>query len=99
MSDEREPVLRGGCQCGAVRYALYSEPPEPSICQCRMCQKAFGNYFAPLAGVPMADLAWTKGYRANSAAQTSSSAVFVVTANPVILLPRQGWSLRLDRQP
>ena len=58
MSDEREPVLRGGCQCGAVRYALYSEPREPSICHCRMCQKAFGNYFAPLAGVPMADLAW-----------------------------------------
>jgi hypothetical protein len=61
MSDEREPVLRGGCQCGAVRYALYSEPREPSICHCRMCQKAFGNYFAPLAGVPMADLVWTKG--------------------------------------
>ncbi|MDF3062299.1 MAG: aldehyde-activating protein [Microvirga sp.] len=26
-----------------------------------MCQKAFGNYFAALAGVPMADLAWTRG--------------------------------------
>jgi hypothetical protein len=35
--------------------------PEPSICHCRMCQKAFGNYFAPLAGVPLADFRWTKG--------------------------------------
>jgi len=26
-----------------------------------MCQKAFGNYFAPLAGVPLGDFAWTKG--------------------------------------
>lgn len=58
---ERNPVHTGGCQCGAVRYALYSEPTGASICHCRMCQKAFGNYFAPLAGVPPRDLAWTRG--------------------------------------
>ncbi len=61
MPEGRTPVLTGGCQCGVVRYALYSEPSEPSICHCRMCQKAFGNYFAPLAGVPLSDLRWTKG--------------------------------------
>jgi len=26
-----------------------------------MCQKAFGNYFAALAGVPMKFFAWTRG--------------------------------------
>jgi hypothetical protein len=26
-----------------------------------MCQKAFGSYFAPLAGVPPKDFAWLKG--------------------------------------
>lgn len=62
MSDaKRSPVMTGGCQCGAVRYALASVPTEPSICYCRMCQKAFGNYFAPLAGVPLKDLRWTRG--------------------------------------
>jgi hypothetical protein len=61
MIDQRTPELTGGCQCGAVRYALFSEPTEASICHCRMCQKAFGNYFAPLAGVPLNDLAWTRG--------------------------------------
>ncbi len=55
------PVMTGGCQCGAVRYALHSEPTHASICHCRMCQKAFGNYFAPLTGVPNRDLVWTKG--------------------------------------
>jgi hypothetical protein len=53
--------ITGGCQCGAVRYALTSEPTGASICHCRMCQKAFGNYFAPLTGVPNADLVWTRG--------------------------------------
>ncbi len=57
---ESKPAMTGGCQCGAVRYALMSEPTHSSICHCRMCQKAFGNYFAPLTGVPRGDLVWTK---------------------------------------
>ena len=61
MSESRTPALTGGCQCGAVRYALYAVPPEPSICHCRMCQKAFGNFFAPFTGVPPSEFAWTRG--------------------------------------
>ena len=58
---ERRPVMTGGCQCGAVRYALYAEPTNASICHCRMCQKAFGNFFAALTDVPRGDHAWTRG--------------------------------------
>ncbi len=54
-------TLTGGCQCGAVRYALRSEPTGASICHCRMCQKAFGNYFAPFTGDRLKDLAWKRG--------------------------------------
>jgi len=61
MPETRQPLHTGGCQCGAVRYALYAEPTNPHVCHCRMCQKAFGNYFAPLAGVSLGDLAWVKG--------------------------------------
>ena len=61
MAEERRPIMTGGCQCGAVRYALYAEPTGASICHCRMCQKAFGNYFAPFTGVRLKDLAWTRG--------------------------------------
>ena len=57
----RDPVLTGGCQCGAVRYALYAEATGVSICHCRMCQKAVGNYFAAFAGVKRNDFAWTRG--------------------------------------
>ena len=68
----RRPVLTGGCQCGAVRYALYAEP-DADICHCRMCQKAVGNVFMAVAGVPLQHFAWTRGepavYRSSSAAE------------------------------
>jgi hypothetical protein len=50
--------LTGGCQCGAVRFHATS-PRDSAICHCRMCQKAFGNYFAPL--VTVEKLEWTRG--------------------------------------
>ena len=51
----------GGCQCGAVRYRVKSELIGPHICYCRMCQKAAGNYFMPLAHVPRKDVEITRG--------------------------------------
>ena len=56
----REAVMTGGCQCGAVRYALYARP-ELHLCHCRMCQKAVGGPFAALAHLRKADFAWTRG--------------------------------------
>jgi hypothetical protein len=53
--------ITGGCQCGAVRYALHAEPVNAHICHCRMCQKAFGSYFAPLAAVPLDQFEVTRG--------------------------------------
>ncbi len=61
MTDGRIPVATGGCQCGAVRYALYVAPQNAHVCHCRMCQRATGGLFAALAGAPKADFAWTKG--------------------------------------
>jgi hypothetical protein len=73
MADERQAILSGGCQCGAVRYVLYALPVSPSICHCRMCQKAMGNLFMASAAVPLADFAWTRGepatFRSSSIAE------------------------------
>ena len=61
MAEERQVRHSGGCQCGAVRYALYARPEGAHLCHCRMCQKAVGGPFAALAPVRLADFAWTRG--------------------------------------
>jgi hypothetical protein len=53
--------ITGGCQCGAVRYALHSAPTYPMICYCRMCQKQFGNIFGAFAKVERKDFELTRG--------------------------------------
>lgn len=58
MSD---PIHTGGCQCGAVRFRVRGALTDSSICHCRMCQKAFGAYYAPLVSTRGADLVWTRG--------------------------------------
>jgi hypothetical protein len=53
----------GGCQCGAIRFRVEGALKDASICHCRMCQKAFGAYYAPLVSVRGAGLEWTRGER------------------------------------
>ena len=61
MVEQRQVLHSGGCQCGAIRYALYAAPYDTHICHCRMCQKAFGAYYAPLTKMRYKDFAWTRG--------------------------------------
>ena len=56
-----DTLATGGCQCGAVRYRITAPFENPHICHCRMCQKAFGNYFAALVGTKKTGLDWTRG--------------------------------------
>jgi hypothetical protein len=65
-------MLTGGCQCGAIRFAMTAAPTRVSICHCRMCQKATGAPFASLADIPNEHFAWTRGTPA--AFQSSSIA-------------------------
>lgn len=56
-----EQAHSGGCQCGAVRFRVDGKLGDASVCHCRMCQKAFGNFYAPLVSVRDARLTWTRG--------------------------------------
>ena len=55
------PFYTGGCQCGAVRFHVEGALGDASVCHCRMCQKAGGNFYLPLVSVRGAKLVWTRG--------------------------------------
>lgn len=57
----RSIVATGGCQCGAVRYRADTVLDTAHVCHCRMCQKASGNLFAALIGIPREAFQWTRG--------------------------------------
>src|ERR1700748_2704060 len=73
MTADTKPVLTGGCQCGAIRFALKGVPLKISICHCRMCQKASGAPFASFADIENGDFTWTRGkpasFRSSSIAE------------------------------
>ncbi|MCM5558352.1 GFA family protein [Pleomorphomonas sp. JP5] len=57
-------ILTGGCQCGAIRFSCDAgKVSSVSICHCRMCQKAVGNYFAPFVAFESGGVTWTRGER------------------------------------
>ena len=58
MSDLGDGLYSGGCQCGAVRFSI-ERLGRPSMCHCRMCQKAFGAIGGAL--VTALGLTWTRG--------------------------------------
>ena len=63
MSLDNRPHYSGGCQCGAVRFRVEGALGDASVCHCRMCQKASGNFYLPLVSVSEAKLTWTRGQR------------------------------------
>jgi len=45
-------VLSGGCQCGAVRYAVAAQPLEVYVCHCLECRKQSASAFGISVIVP-----------------------------------------------
>lgn len=46
------PEVKGGCLCGAVRYAASGDPVFVGVCHCQDCQKFSGGAFAIIVAMP-----------------------------------------------
>ncbi len=57
----QETSLEGGCQCGAVRYRVTTQPHWVGHCHCRMCQKAHGAPMVSWMAVPADSVAFING--------------------------------------
>ena len=53
-------MLKGSCQCGAIRIELTEPLESPTACHCVQCRKQSGHYFAS-ANVPKSAVRLTGG--------------------------------------
>ena len=51
----------GGCECGALRYAIEGEPLAVAACHCAQCQRQTGSAFGMSMVVPRTAFAWISG--------------------------------------
>jgi len=54
-------LLHGGCQCGAVRYAVADAFVYALNCHCSRCRRATGSAFKPFGGIERHQVRLTQG--------------------------------------
>ena len=54
-------MLRGGCQCGGVRYEVSEKPIDAYVCHCKECQKQSASAFGISVIVPRKSLNLVSG--------------------------------------
>ena len=59
-----DPLLHGGCLCGAIRYTIAGPLGLAEYCHCSRCRKAHGSAFSANTVVPTAALAIVQGAEA-----------------------------------
>lgn len=56
-------MIEGSCLCGAVKYAVDSEPQPMGHCHCRTCRKAHSAAFSTVMAVSHSVFSWVQGER------------------------------------
>jgi hypothetical protein len=56
-----EPILEGGCLCGAIRYSISGTPFAAEYCHCSMCRKSAGAPFVNWMDFRKDQITWTNG--------------------------------------
>jgi hypothetical protein len=68
-----QPLLEGGCLCGAVRYRCSTPQSAAAYCHCTSCRRAAGAHVVAWFTVAAASLVFTQGqptiYRSSAPVQ------------------------------
>ncbi len=57
-------MLKGECNCGAVRFEIDGEPGGLYVCHCSICRRATGAHGIAVLVVPKERLRWLQGQEA-----------------------------------
>jgi hypothetical protein len=67
------PKYTGGCNCGAIRYEIESEPVMAGHCQCRDCQRMTAPATPPILGSPDPPLSYKGRQRIGKNPRTAAT--------------------------
>ena len=56
-----QPTLRGGCECGAVRYEVTASPYHRTLCHCAICRRTSGAPAVAWFSVPSDAFSFVRG--------------------------------------
>ncbi len=54
-------MIRGRCECGAIRYEVTGSVSDFTHCHCGQCRRLQGAPFVSFAGVAESDIRWESG--------------------------------------
>lgn len=86
-----EEIRRGGCHCGAVRYAAHGSPGFVSNCHCQDCRKATGAPFSTWVGFDTEQVSW-QGERAIHHSSPTVSRGFCAKCGTPLSYSGKQWS-------
>ena len=55
------PIIEGGCLCGAVRYQASGRVSNTMVCHCQSCRRQAGSPVVAWVTVPSASFRFTRG--------------------------------------
>ena len=87
-----EVCLDGGCECGAVRYRLTSQPFDAGYCHCGTCQGVSGAPVLAYATVPLAAFTIVRGEPRRRRSSTFGERTFCAQCGTQL-------TMQVDHQP
>lgn len=88
--------LQGGCYCGAVRYEVFGETFNSTICHCSDCRKASGAPAFAWFSVKTAGLGWTSGKPRQVRSSTRAVRSFCADCGTTLTWQEDAWPDEID---
>lgn len=88
--EEARLHLTGGCQCGAVRYAVDAAPSYRTVCHCTICRRSSGAPMVAWFTVPVTGFRLLAGEPASFRSSAMATRTFCGRCGTPITFRRDG---------
>jgi len=88
--------LQGGCYCGAVRYEIFGDTFNSTLCHCTDCRKASGAPAFAWFSVKLAGLGWLSGKPRQFRSSAHATRSFCQDCGTTLTWSTDAWPEEID---